>query len=77
MIKLDYHYYGKIENYLLVNEYLVDGTEFGAKILITICIDEEEVERFKEAIINFCNGDVEIEEVEILHLPVLDGKRLK
>ena len=76
-IRLDYSLYGKIENYLLVNEYTVDDTTFDTSINITICVDNEEVEEFIKTITNLTSGGAEIEELELLHLPTLDGKRLK
>ncbi|NLY46233.1 MAG: YigZ family protein [Tissierella sp.] len=76
-IRLDYNLYGKIENHLLVNEYLVDETIFDSSVNITICIDNEEVDEFIKTITDLCSGDLEIEQLELLHLPILDGKRLK
>lgn len=75
-IGLDYSMYGKIENYLLVNDYTVDDTRFDASINITICVENEELEEFITTITNLTSGDAEIEELELLHLPILNGKRL-
>ena len=75
-IGLDYSMYGKIENYLLVNDYTVDNTRFDASINITICVENEELEEFITTITNLTSGDAEIEELELLHLPILNGKRL-
>ena len=72
-IGLDYSMYGKIENYLLVNDYTVDDTRFDAS---TICVENEELEEFITTITNLTSGDAEIEELELLHLPILNGKRL-
>ncbi|MDR7870145.1 MAG: YigZ family protein [Tissierellaceae bacterium] len=77
MIRLDYNFYGKIENYLLVNEYTVDDTTFDTGINITICVDNREVDEFIKTITDLTSGNAEIEELELLHLPVLNGKRLK
>lgn len=76
-IRLDYTLYGKIENYLLMNEYKVDETSFDSSVNITICIDNEEVSNFIKEITNLSSGNVEIEELELLHLPILEGRRLK
>lgn len=76
-IRLDYTLYGKIENYLLMNEYKVDDTSFDSSVNITICIDNEEVSNFIKEITNLSSGNVEIEELELLHLPILEGRRLK
>lgn len=76
-IRLDYNLYGKIENYLLVNDYVVDETTFDSNINITISIDTEEIHEFTKTITNLCSGNVEIQQIELLHLPILKGKRLR
>lgn len=76
-IRLDYNLFGKIENYLLVNDYIVDETTFDRYVNIIIAIDIEEIDGFIKAITNLCNGNVEIQQIELLHLPILDGKRLR
>lgn len=76
-IRLDYTLYGKIENHLLVNEYKVDETSFDSSVNITICIDNEDLSDFIKTITDLTSGNLEIEELELLHLPILDGKRLK
>ena len=76
-IRLNYTLYGKIENHLLVNEYKVDETTFDSNVNITICIDIKEVDEFIKTITDLCSGNLEIQELGLLHLPILDGKRLK
>ncbi len=76
-IKLDYTLYGKIENHLLVNEYMVDDTTFDSSVNITICVDNREALEFIKAITDLSSGNLEIEELGLLHLPILNGKRLK
>lgn len=76
-IRLEYTPYGRVENYLLVNKYKVDQTTFDSSVNITICIDMEEIDEFIKTITDICSGNLEIEELELLHLPILDGKRLK
>ncbi len=75
-IRLDYTLYGKIENHLLVNEYVVDDTTYDSSVNITICVDYEEVDQFIQTFTDLCSGNLEIQELELLHLPVLNGKRL-
>lgn len=76
-IRLDYTLYGKVENHLLVNEYMVDDTTFDSSVNITICVDNREATEFIKTITDLCSGNLEIEELELLHLPILNGKRLK
>lgn len=75
-IRLDYTLYGKIENYLLINDYTIDDSTFDTSVNITICVDCEEVYEFIKEIRDLTNGSVLIEEEGLLYLPTLNGKRI-
>lgn len=74
VIKIDYNSYGKIENYLLNEKHPVKDTKFDKNVNITLYIEDEKWEKFYGDIMDFTNGDVEIEEEGELHLPVDNGK---
>jgi uncharacterized YigZ family protein len=76
-IKVDYNLYGKIENFLLANEYIVDEVTFDTSVNISIFVDREELDRFIKTITDLSSGNIEIEKLDLVHLPILDGKRLK
>lgn len=75
-IRLDYTLYGKIENYLLINDYTIDDSTFDTSVNINICVDCEEVDEFIKEIRDLTNGSVLIEEEGLLYLPTLNGKRI-
>ena len=76
-IKVDYNLYGKIENFLLANEYIVDEVTFDTSVNISIFVDREELDRFIKTITDLSSGNIEIKKSDLVHLPILDGKRLK
>ena len=76
-IKVDYNLYGKIENFLLANEYIVDEVTFDTSVNISIFVDREELDRFIKTITDLSSGNIEIKKLDLVHLPILDGKRLK
>lgn len=74
--QIDYDQYGKIENFLMGNNYPPNDAVFTDKVTIYIYIEKSKLERFKDEIINQTNGDALIEELKDLYLPMLNGKRL-
>ncbi len=75
-IRVDYTLYGKIENYLMTNGYLVDDVIFDDRVNIFVYIKFSEVEFFNKTIIDLCSGNVMIEEILEEYLTIKDGKRL-
>ncbi|MBC8590736.1 YigZ family protein [Wansuia hejianensis] len=75
-ITMDYHIYGKMENYLVSNGYLIDNVIFDEKVNIEIHIKVSELSEFKKNIIDIANGNIKIDELDDVHLPVLNGKIL-
>ncbi|MEW8972633.1 MAG: YigZ family protein [Tissierellaceae bacterium] len=74
--QVDYSQYGKIENFLMTNEYATNNITFESLVNISLYISIEELEEFKKSITDLTNGDAIIEELDDIHLPVLDGKRI-
>lgn len=75
-LTMDYTLYGKIENYLMTNEYIVDDSDFQAQVNIQISVETSTLEEFKSIMTNLTNGDIVIVEMEDLFLPLKNGKRL-
>ena len=73
---VDYNQYGKIENFLMTNNYITNDIIFGSSVEISLYIKVEELEKFKKDITNLTNGDSIIEELENKYLPILNGRRL-
>lgn len=74
--KVEYDQYGKIENFLMTNNYPTNDVSFTDKVSISIYIRLSELELFKNEITNLTSGDVKIYELDDLYLPLLNGKRL-
>lgn len=75
-IRVDYTLYGKIENYLMTNGYLVDDVIFDDGVNIFVYIKFSEVESFNKTIIDLCSGNVMMEEILEEYLTIKDGERL-
>ena len=73
---VDYNQYGKIENFLMTNNYITNNVIFGSSVEISLYIKVGELEKFKKDITNLTNGDSIIEELENKYLPILNGRRL-
>lgn len=75
-IRIDYTLYGKIENFLLSGQYFVDETIFDDKVNIFVYIENNELGKFKDLIMDMTNGKCEFEILEEEYIPIKDGKRL-
>lgn len=76
VMDIDYTLYGRIENYLMVNEYTVDDLKFNQDVSIYISVDTLNLESFKNTMINLTNGSIEIVEVDNVYIPLKEGKRI-
>lgn len=76
LMNIDYTLYGRIENYLMTNNYTVDEVEFEEDVSIYISVETLKLEKFKSDMTNLTNGSIEINEIDHIHLPLKDGKRL-
>lgn len=75
-ISIDYTAYGKIENYLINRDYIVDDSIFEEKVNIYLYVNKDEIDNFNKEIMNLTSGDVEISEIGIEHIAIKNGKRL-
>ena len=77
VMKVDYTLYGRVENYLMSNDYIVDELDFKQDVSINIAVANKDLESFKTDMTNLTNGEIEIIEDGTIHLPLKNGKRLK
>lgn len=75
-LSIDYTAYGKIENYIINSDYILEDTVFDEKVNIYVYINIDNMENFYKDIMNLTSGDVEIEELQIEYIPIKDNKRL-
>lgn len=74
--QVDYNQYGKIENFLMTNEYITNDVVFEDLVTISLYVAVDELEKFKNSITDLTSGNSIIAELDDRHLPILDGKRL-
>ncbi len=75
LMNIDYTLYGRVENYLMTNDYIVDKVEYEEEVSIYISIETLILEKFINEMTNLTNGTIIISEKENIHLPLKDGKR--
>ena len=76
LMNIDYTLYGRVENYLMTNDYIVDKVEYEGEVSIYISIETLILEKFINEMTNLTNGTIIISEKENIHLPLKDGKRV-
>ncbi len=75
-IRIDYTSYGKIENYLINEEYILGDTLFDDAVNIFVYIQEAKIEVFHKIIMDLTNGSAIIEDLDEGYIPIKDGKRV-
>lgn len=75
-IRIDYTLYGKMENYLMNEGYIVDGSNFDDGVNIFVYIEDTDKENFYNVITDLTNGTAVFEEIDKEYIPIKDGKKL-
>ena len=75
-IRIDYTLYGKMENYLMNEGYIVDGSDFDDGVNIFVYIEDGDKENFYNIITDLTNGTATFEELHKEYIPIKDGKKL-
>ena len=75
-IRIDYTSYGKIENYLINEGYLVDETVFDDAVNVFVYVEEAKLEEFYKIITDLTNGDAALQDIGEEYIPIKEGKRL-
>lgn len=77
-VHLNYTLHGKFQNFLMQNEdYLLDDTLYTEAVETKVYVKVEEVEHFKERVIDLTNDQCKIDEYDEEMLAVSDGKWIK
>ena len=74
--EVDYDLYGKLENYLMSNNYQANDIGFLENVKINLHVKNSDLDRFKKDIIDMSSGNIEIHELSQDHLPTNNGRRL-
>lgn len=75
-IRIDYTLYGKVENYLINENYIVDESVFDDAVNVFVYIEDSKIEDFTKIITDLTNGNVIFENVDEEYIPIKDGKRI-
>lgn len=75
-IRIDYTLYGKIENYLINEDYIVDESIFDDAVNVFVYIEDSKIEDFTKIITDLTNGNAIFENVDEEYIPIEDGKRI-
>lgn len=75
-IRIDYTLYGKVENYLINENYIVDESVFDDGVNIFVYIEDSKIEDFTKIITDLTNGNVIFENIDEEYIPIKDGKRI-
>lgn len=75
-IRIDYTLYGKVENYLINENYIVDESVFDDGVNVFVYIEDSKIEDFTKIITDLTNGNVIFENVDEEYIPIKDGKRI-
>lgn len=61
-ISFDYTFFGAIQNLLMNENYKIIDKEFTDEVMISLYVDEKELDSFKETMVNFTNNKITFEE---------------
>ena len=74
-IETSYSSYGKIENYFLEGDYIVDSVEFLEKVEIELYVEKIEIDGVISDLMDITSGELSYKIKDKLYLPVKDGTR--
>lgn len=75
-IRIDYTLYGRLENYLLSEGYIIENSIFDEGVNLELYIRFDEIESFENAMVEISSGTCEIKRLDEKHIPLKDGNRL-
>lgn len=75
-VRIDYTLYGKIENYLMNEGYIVDDSVFDDAVNIFVYVEDANIENFHNIITDLTNGNAILEYLDEEYIPMKDGKRV-
>lgn len=74
-LTIPYTPYGKIENFLKTNEYVIDELEYLENVIIKLYIANSDLERFQKNILDLTSGDATIDLFDEKHIALINGYR--
>ncbi|WP_427339055.1 YigZ family protein [Caloranaerobacter sp. DY30410] len=77
MTRIDYTLYGKVENDLLKDGYIIDNVTYDTAVNLFILCEIDKIEELKNILIDITNGRAQIEELDEEYYSVKNGKILR
>lgn len=74
-LTLPYTLYGKVENFLINGEYKTEEVKYEENVEVYIYIIKSQINSFISDITNLTSGMVDIQNMDEIHIPILDSKR--
>ena len=68
-VKVEYTLYGKIENYLQKEKYIIDEVDFTEDVKMNIYVNNNKIDCFKREILNMTSGTAEILDLDEKYIP--------
>ncbi|MFA5577518.1 MAG: YigZ family protein [Tissierellaceae bacterium] len=75
-VRLDYNLYGKIENYLLSKEYIIDDTLFDEAVNIVLYVRDNQIESFQRDMRDMTSGSAYIQILDEEYIAIKEGEKL-
>lgn len=76
-IRIDYTSYGKVENYILSEDYILDESVYDDKVNIFILVNEKMEDEFISMITDLTSGEAIFENIGEEYIPVKNNKILR
>lgn len=74
-IRVDYTTYGRIENFLMTEGYIVDDTVYDDAVNIYVLIKYDQLDKFEALIRDLSSGTAEISRLDEQYIAMKDGKK--
>ncbi|HZK33523.1 MAG TPA: YigZ family protein [Tissierellaceae bacterium] len=75
-VRLDYTSYGKVENYIINEDFVVDESIYDDKVNIFVYVEKNKKDEFSNIITNLTSGEAIIEYIDEEYIPVKGKKKL-
>lgn len=72
---IPYTLWGKIENFLMTNQYPTENIDYLEDVEINLYVDNNQLERFRKDILDLTSGTAWIELLDEKHIPLIEGRR--
>lgn len=75
-VRIDYTSYGKVENYIINEDYIVEESVYDDKVNIFVYVGENKKDEFCNIITDLTNGEAIFENIDEEYIPIRENKKL-